>query len=652
MAANPDVAAAGVDPLLHYLMDGWAQGRPLRRGPHVPLTLPASAVLSLSERFARACRVIRPRCRTLLAGAGPDPALTIAVRPPRGAMPSGWCRITSRSGDATLLVRSGGATFSVKIPAAPAPPTLVRLPEPPARLALQRQDRPGSTAAPRPVVTVCEIGPIRAKVARWRGVVEARLEDATTYAAWIRRYDTPSEADLCAMAARATRLEPAPRFSVLTPRDEAAATHAALAGQIYPHWDIAHDVASAREAFVVVLDVGTTLAPWALLLFAEAIAADPLADVLYGDEDQITNGERRTPWFKPDASSDPAGGGVFVGAVGVARRELLDALPPDWTATATRARRLVRIPHVLAHTVHPPVIARPRHPPPGIARNWPTVTAIVPTRDHAATLLVCLDGLLDGTDYPALDILVADNDSVETETAALLDRVRQRGVTVLACPGPFNYAAINNRAAAEARGQFLLFLNNDISVIGRDWLREMVQLAEDLHVGAVGAKLLYPDGTLQHGGVVLGMGGVAGHMHLGAAGDDPGYFGRLRRTQAVAAVTGACMLVPARHFAAVGGFDARHLAVAFNDIDLCLRLRRAGLRVVWTPHAVLHHWESKSRGSDLTPERLARFSAEIATMQTRWSDELASDLFHSPNLSLETTDPALAFPPRVPRPWE
>lgn len=178
----------------------------------------------------------------------------------------------------------------------------------------------------------------------------------------------------------------------------------------------------------------------------------------------------------------------------------------------------------------------------------------------------------------------------------------------------------------------LLFLNNDIEVIEPGWLRKWSR-SPSIQDQAVGAKLLYPDRTLQHGGIILGIGGVAGHSHPGLPESEPGYFARMVLMQEVSAVTGACLCVRAEAFAACGGFDARQLAVAFNDVDLCLRLRAAGYRNVWTPHARLIHHESKSRGAEDTPEKRARFEAEVAVMQERWSPQLRADPYYNPNLS-------------------
>jgi GT2 family glycosyltransferase len=200
-------------------------------------------------------------------------------------------------------------------------------------------------------------------------------------------------------------------------------------------------------------------------------------------------------------------------------------------------------------------------------------------------------------------------------------------------PGPFNFSDLSNRGAAAATGPVLLFLNNDVEVLEPGWLGEMVRHALRPDVGAVGAKLLYPDRTIQHGGVVLGLDTVLGHGHLGMPDSDPGYFARMVLAHEVSAVTGACLAIRAEVFAAMGGFDAQVLRVAFNDIDLCLKLRAAGYRIVWTPFARLVHHESKSRGPEDTPEKRARFDAELRALRERWGPQLRRDPYYNVNLS-------------------
>ena len=265
------------------------------------------------------------------------------------------------------------------------------------------------------------------------------------------------------------------------------------------------------------------------------------------------------------------------------------------------------------------VEANPRLP--GTLRvRWPVpqpaplVSVIVPTRDRAALLASCAAGVLHRTDYPALELLIVDNDSREAETHALFAQLAaDPRVRVLRRPGPFNYAALNNDAAVAARGAVLLLLNNDVDVIHADWLAELVGHAVRPEVGAVGARLLFADGRVQHAGVALGVSGVAGHTDLLAPRSATGYGGRLALAHEVAAVTGACLAIRREVYAAVGGMDATHLAVAYNDVDLCLRVRERGLRVLWTPFAELFHLESASRPSDFARRSATAMGARSPT---------------------------------------
>jgi GT2 family glycosyltransferase len=231
-------------------------------------------------------------------------------------------------------------------------------------------------------------------------------------------------------------------------------------------------------------------------------------------------------------------------------------------------------------------------------------------------------------------VVIVDNDSREPETASLFARYRDDPrVRIVPVPGAFNFSDLSNRGAAAATGPVLLFLNNDVEVLEPGWLGELVRHAVRPEIGAVGAKLLYPDRTIQHGGIVLGIGGVAGHSHLGVPDEDPGYFCRMVIAHEVSAVTGACLAMRADVFESVGGFDAEALKVAFNDVDLCLKIRRAGYRIIWTPFAKLIHHESKSRGAEDTPEKRKRFEGEVLTMLDRWGPELRADPYYNINLS-------------------
>jgi GT2 family glycosyltransferase len=461
-------------------------------------------------------------------------------------------------------------------------------------------------------------------------------------------------------------------------------------------------LAVATGEYVALLDHDDVLPEHALYMVAEAIQRYPTADVFYSDEDKLdARGTRCDPHFKPEWSPELFYGQNYLNHLTTYRRSAVENAggfrlgfegSQDYdlalrVIAATKAP-IVHIPYVLYHwrifegagtmsstnlrkateaarmalteyfagfgmavavkdvlgSFHR--VVRPDPTP------WPRVSVIVPTRDYLDVLRVAIDGLEHGTDYPDLEIVIADNESAEPKTLAYFSELRQRGTRIVECPGAFNYSDINNKAIAVSTGEYVLLLNNDISMIDAGWLKEMVRYFADPEVGIVGPKLLYPDGTLQHAGVVLGIGGVAGHRYARAAGDETGYFGRLALAQDVGAVTGACLLIRRAIFDAVGGLDAHNLAVAFNDIDLCMRVRAAGYRVIWTPYAVLHHHESKSRGFDVSGTKLDRFQTESRFMRQKWGNRLLSDPFFSPNLSLNSLTPALARPPRLRKPWK
>jgi len=257
----------------------------------------------------------------------------------------------------------------------------------------------------------------------------------------------------------------------------------------------------------------------------------------------------------------------------------------------------------------------------------PKVCIIIPYREYIDMTRTCVEALRAVTEYGNYEIVLVDNWSLSDEAAAFArEMAGLANVRVLRVAERFNYSLLNNLAVAETRSEFLLFLNNDVFVTQPSWLARMVgeALADPL-VGIVGAKLLYPNGTVQHAGVVLGVGGVADHAHRGRAADDPGYMARAVCAQEFSAVTAACLLCRRDAFAAVGGFDEIDLRVAFNDVDLCLKAGAAGWRVVWTPGVVAEHQESLSRGSDMKPEQQVRFFDENKIMEERWREVLDND---------------------------
>lgn len=457
------------------------------------------------------------------------------------------------------------------------------------------------------------------------------------------------------------------------------------------------------EAFVLPLPRGAVLDETALHEFALLRLRHPDSALLYADEDRLdAAGRRVSPRFKTgfdpelmlarDALGLPLAfrlpllrglGGLRreAGPLGVAlhdlalramrrvpqeqirhvpavlcHRRLPEDAPAEWEGEA--ARRVVR--EHLAACGQPAARLRPvPQAPQWCAVDWPLparpplVSVIIPTRDGAGLLARSADAVLRRTDYPALELLVVDNGSTGAEALALLARLRQDPrVRVLDAPGPFNYAALNNAAAAAARGEVLLLLNNDTDVYEPGWLRAMVAQALRPEVGAVGAKLVYADGRLQHGGVVLSPGPMLAHQLRLAEPEETGPQGELILARSVLAVTGACLAIRRQLYLAMGGLDAGALRVAFNDIDLCLRLGSEGYRIVWTPEATLMHLESVSRGDDASdPERHARFLRELGVIQSRWAVELARDPYHNPNLLFSWQGSGLASPPRRSRPW-
>ena len=273
-----------------------------------------------------------------------------------------------------------------------------------------------------------------------------------------------------------------------------------------------------------------------------------------------------------------------------------------------------------------------------VSASRPRVSLIIPTRDSADLLENCIRSIRSKTRYDNYEILIVDNGSIEEKTKKLFGNLgSDPAIRILPRPEPFNFSRLNNAAAREATGDILGLINNDIEVTREDWLDEMVALAMRPETGCVGAKLLYPDGRIQHGGIMLGVYTLAGHAHRFAPADAPGYLDRLSTVQNVSAVTAACLLVRKQIFDQVGGLD-ENLAVAFNDVDFCLKVGAAGYRNVWTPFAELTHHELVSRGRDFTPAKARRFADEYATMQQRWGAQLLNDPYYSPHLTFDAED--------------
>lgn len=273
-------------------------------------------------------------------------------------------------------------------------------------------------------------------------------------------------------------------------------------------------------------------------------------------------------------------------------------------------------------------------------KGEPLISILIPSKDHTDDLELCISSILERSDYYNYEIIVIENNSVELQTFDYYESLKKRDsrIKVINWDGPFNYSAINNFGATHALGEYYLLLNNDVEILSPRWLQEMLMFAQRSDVGAVGAMLYYPDDTIQHAGVVVGLGGGAGHSHKGYPRGSIGYVHRLAVAQNYSACTAACLMVSKDAWDKVGGLDEKFV-VAFNDVDFCLRLREAGYLIVFTPYAELYHYESKSRGYETTPEKKARFAREKQMLQSRWKNIMEEgDPFYNPNLTLDYED--------------
>jgi GT2 family glycosyltransferase len=464
-----------------------------------------------------------------------------------------------------------------------------------------------------------------------------------------------------------------PFFSVVVPpkREGVAGERlercvASVEAQYYPNWELRREapVAAALRAakgeFVAFLGGEGELAPEALYEVVRALNVQPGADVAYSDEDRLENGRRCQPFFKPDWAPEYCLSRLYVGQLVVYRRRVIDELGEAVEERADsdaillhaveRTSRIVHVPKVLWHAFDEPVrsalpalqhhVARSEHPatvaegprPRCYRVRWrirgePLVSIIIATRDRLHLVRRCLESIETKTRGVRYEIVIVDNGSVEEPTRRYLAGC---GHTVVRDPTPFNFARLNNAGATHGRGEHLLFLNNDTEVIDEEWLTALLELSQQETIGAVGAKLYYPDGRLQHVGVVLGLFGEVAQVFRGAPGTDPGYFDSSVVVRNYSAVTGACLMTRREVFETVGGFDER-FAVDYNDVDYCLRVRRGGWRVAFTPHARLWHHEFATRVRRVTDARRGLF-------RRRWASEIAADPYYNPNLSRRHVD--------------
>ena len=447
----------------------------------------------------------------------------------------------------------------------------------------------------------------------------------------------------------------------------------------------------ARGDYFFFADHDDLLAPSALYAFVKELQKFPETDFFYGDEDKVSmDGKTRfEPHFKTDFNQELLCSMNYICHPVMVSRDLLEragggpdgaydgAQDYDLVLRCTeKAVRIAHVPQILYHwrahrdsTAEDPASKRYAFEAgtravqahydrigvkakviegayPGQYRTLyeipepaPKVSVIIPNKDHAEDLEKCVRSLMERSDYRNLEYIIVENGSTDPAVFELYRRLEEAGdVRVVTWEKGFNYAAINNYGAESAGGEYLLFLNNDTELMGADAVTELVGACGIPGTGAVGARLFYPDGTIQHAGVIIGYGGLAGHAFQGKSENDPGYFSRIICTGDYSACTAACLLMRADLFRQLGGFDET-LAVAFNDVDLCLRIWESGSRVVYDPYAKLWHYESRSRGYEDTQDKVARFNGEAERFLEKWSPLIdRGDPFYNPNLSLDSND--------------
>lgn len=446
----------------------------------------------------------------------------------------------------------------------------------------------------------------------------------------------------------------------------------------------------AGEEYIILADHDDLLTPDALYWFARTFREDPEVDVVYSDEDKTDKKGQKFygPHFKPDFNEDLLRSMNYICHLFGFRRSILARIggfSPDFDGAqdydfifrcTERARQIRHVPKVLYHwrchsgsTSENPeskryafeagkraieahyerlgIRATVRHGArPGMYQTHyerpydPLVSVIIPSKDHYEDLDRTIRSVMSCTDYSNLEWLIIENNSTEPETFAYYERIQKEfaNVRVITWEREFNYSAINNYGAGFARGEYLWLLNNDLEMITKDCVDEMLNPCMRKEIGIVGARLYYGDDTIQHAGVIVGLGGVAGHAFVGQPRLDPGYMAKDWCTQQLSAVTAACLMIRKKVFDEVGGLS-EDLAVAFNDVDLCMKVRRAGYGVLYNAQAEAYHYESKTRGLENTPEKVARFNGEMDLFKEKWEKELrAGDPFYNVNLTLARND--------------
>ncbi len=464
-----------------------------------------------------------------------------------------------------------------------------------------------------------------------------------------------------------------------------------------------HALQQATGEFAAFIDHGDTLAEKALYMVALAINTHPKLDLIYSDEDTVDEkNKRHDPDFKPDCNPDLLTTKNVICHLSVYRTTLIRKLGGfrseyEGAHSWDLALRVIEI-IPSSHIKHISSVLYHRRSTPGsdvlksnesnyatiagekvlnahLARTHksasvltvsgkhfriryeiptptPLVSIIIPTRDGINLLQRCVDSIFTKTSYSNFEVIIVDNQSTDSATLAYLKQLAQeKRARILKFDAKFNYSTINNNAVNQANGTFICLMNNDIEVISEEWLDEMVSQASRPEIGAVGAMLYYPDETIQHAGVLLGLDGIAGHLYSGQARGIPGYMNRAELVQNLSAVTGACLVIRKNIYQEVGGLDETNLPVAFNDVDFCIRVQDKGYRNLWTPFAEFYHHESATRGYEDTPEKQRRSRLEIAYMQARWGARLEHDPAYNQNLTLSKEWPYLSLTSRIDKPW-
>jgi GT2 family glycosyltransferase len=447
-----------------------------------------------------------------------------------------------------------------------------------------------------------------------------------------------------------------------------------------------HALATGHGEFLALMGGDDQLPSQALYKIVETLNADSETDLIYTDSDKLNAQQQRCdPYFKSDWNPDLFYSQNFIRHLAVYRRRLVDDIggfrsdypgSEDYDLALRMIERIdeARIRHIRQILYHQSssdsssvkntaiqalqahferlgqsvnvvdAIAGHTRVIYPLPNQPPLVSIIIPTRDQLKLLRGTVNGLLNQTDYKNIEIIIIDNGSVESETLDYLTNIQKnRHILVIRDAAPFNYSRLNNLGVSHANGEIIGLMNNDLEMISDQWLTEMVSHALRAEIGAVGAKLYYTNNTIQHAGVIVGLGGMAGHGFKFLAKEASGYYWRPFLIQNYSAVTAACLMMRRQVFEQVGGLEEKHLKVAFNDVDLCLRIREHGYRIVWTPYAELYHLESASRGMDDTPAKFWRLQQELKYMKSRWGETLSNDPYYNPNLTREYEDFSLEW---------